>query len=215
MRTECAISYFHSIAKYAKYALDCVYVCVCKWGILQSNNKNTQSHTCKVIKPISLPCWCIFSIICRIFSFIFVHIFIWHRVFLSSCALFAFTYDIYLWVAIFFHLYFFLFRDYSCEKGKCSWRFFRESMGLSWPILNEKPHSDEWINKHDIIIKYLRCKIGYTKLTYTGVQMANKCVNKQSHHKLASVCKRYTNATNIVCSCSSKKETEFDWQALK
>lgn len=85
----------------------CMFVCVCKWGILQSNNKNTHSHTCKVIKPISLPCWCIFSIICRIFSFIFVHIFIWHRVFLSSCALFAFTYDIYLWVAIFFHLYFF------------------------------------------------------------------------------------------------------------
>lgn len=137
-------------------------------------------------------------------------------VFLSSCALFTFTYDIYLWVAIFFHLYFFfLFRDYSCEKGKCSWRFFRESMGLSWPILNEKPHSDEWINKHDIIIKYLRCKIGHTILTYTGVQMANKCVSKQSHHELASVCKRHTNATNIVCSCSSKKETEFDWQALK
>lgn len=126
---------------------------------------------------------------------------------------------IYLWYlsvgSDIFSPLFFLFRDYSCEKGKCSWRFFRESMGLSWPILNEKPHSDEWINKHDIIIKYLRCKIGYTKLTYTGVQMANKCVNKQSHHKLASVCKRHTNATNIVCSCSSKKETEFDWQALK
>lgn len=38
----------------------CMFVCVCKWGILQSNNEKTHSHACKVIKPISLPCWCIF-----------------------------------------------------------------------------------------------------------------------------------------------------------
>lgn len=116
----------------------CMFVCVCKWGILQSNNEKTHSHACKVIKPISLPCWCIFFYyLSYLFIYLRSYFHLTSPVFLSSCALFTFTYDIYLWVAIFFHLYFFLFCDYSCEKGKCSWRFFRESMGLSWPILNE------------------------------------------------------------------------------